>query len=261
MPQLKIGIQLASLKQPFKKALHTAARLGADAVEIDARTELRPAKITQTGAREIRKMLEDLNLRVAAIGFLTRRGYNVADDLDRRVAATKDAMKMAYELGASAVINHVGYIPPEPEGPQWTTLIEVLTDLGRHGQRVGATLSAQTGAESGEQLARLIDALPPGALGVNFDPGGLLMNGHSPREALERLAGHVLHVHARDAARDLARRRGIEVPLGRGSTDIPELLGRLEERGYRGYFTVVRERSDDPEFEIGQAVQFLRRSY
>ena len=56
MLQVKVGIQLASLRQPFKKALHTAARLGADAVEIDARTELRPSELSQTGARSLQQM-------------------------------------------------------------------------------------------------------------------------------------------------------------------------------------------------------------
>ena len=32
----------------------------------------------------------------------------------------------------------------------------------------------------------------------------------------------------------------------------------LEERGYRGAFTIRRDSSADPEFEIGQAVKFLR---
>jgi hypothetical protein len=32
----------------------------------------------------------------------------------------------------------------------------------------------------------------------------------------------------------------------------------LEEREYRGDITIVREQADDPAFEIGQAVKFLR---
>jgi L-ribulose-5-phosphate 3-epimerase len=48
------------------------------------------------------------------------------------------------------------------------------------------------------------------------------------------------------------------VPLGRGSADFPELLAMLEERGYRGYLTIQREGAEDPLFEIGQAVKYLR---
>ena len=258
MPGLKVGIQLASLRQPFKKALHTAARLGADAVEIDLRQGLRPAELTGTALRQVRKMLEDLNLQVCAAGFRTRRGYGVTEDLDRRVEATKEAMSTAYALGAPVVINHVGRIPEEDEGPQWDALCEVLDDLGRHGQRVGAFLAAETGAEDAETLKRLIDALPPGALGVNLDPGNLIINGFSAQDAVTQLGAHVLHVHAKDAVRDLAQGRGLETPLGRGSVDFAEIIGVLEHHGYQNAYTIEREHCDDPVAEIGYAVQYLR---
>jgi sugar phosphate isomerase/epimerase len=258
MLNVRIGIQLASLRLPFKKALHTAARLGAEAVEIDARGDIKPQDLSRTAVRQLRKLLEDLNLRVCAVTFRTRRGYNVADDLERRIEATKQAMQMAYELGASVVVNQIGRIPEKPEGAEWDLLLQSLSDLGRHGQHVGATLAAETGSESSADLARLIAALPIGSIGVTFDPANLIVNGFSPRDALAAIGSHILHVHAKDAVRDLAQRRGLEVPLGRGSVDFPELLGALEERGYRGYLTIERDKCDDPIGEIGQAVEYLR---
>lgn len=255
---MKIGIQLASLRLPFKKALHTAGELGAAAVEIDARGEVNLRDLAQTGLRELRKMLDDRNLRVCAVTFRTQRGYNVTDGLDRRVAATKEALKFAYDIGASIVVNQIGRVPKEPQGPEWDLLVEVLADIGKFGQHVGAFLAAETGSEDGTDLARLIAALPPGSLGVNFDPGNLVVNGFSVRSALESLGPHVMHVHAKDGVRDLAQGRGLEVPLGRGSVDFAELIGGLEEQDYRGYYTIEREKSDDPVFEVGQAVKYLR---
>jgi sugar phosphate isomerase/epimerase len=254
---LKIGIQLASLRLPFRKAVAAAARLGASGIEIDARGEIRPGDLGQTGLREVRRLLEEYNLRVAAVGFQTRRGYDVPEEIDRRVAATKAAMKFAAELGATVVVNQVGQVPAEPEGLAWNLLVQTLADLGNYGQHVGATLAAQTGTESGADLARLIAALPPGAIGVDLDPGNLIINGFSPRETVQGVGAAVLHVHARDGVRDLARGRGLEVPLGRGSADFPALLAALEEHPYRGYFTIARQGADDPEFEIGEAVKYL----
>jgi sugar phosphate isomerase/epimerase len=258
MPQLKVGIHLPSLRVPLRQAISLAGKLGADAVEIDARSQLKPGELTQTGLRQFRKMLDDNRLRVCAIAFPTRRGYNDLDQLDARVAGTKEAMQMAGALGASVVVNHVGFIPPEPSGADWDLLVQVLTDLGRHAQRVGAFLTAQTGTVGGELLSKLIAALPDGSIGVDLDPGMLIVNGHDVQATVDSLAPHIMHVHATDGARDSARGRGLEVPLGRGSVDYPALLGALEEYGYRGAFTVRRDSSADPEFEIGQAVQFLR---
>ncbi|MCA9122317.1 MAG: sugar phosphate isomerase/epimerase [Planctomycetaceae bacterium] len=258
MLELKIGIQLASLKLPFKKALHIAGELGANGVEIDARNDLKPQDLSRTGLRQLRKSLDDRNLRVCAVGFQTRRGYDVLQDLDRRVEATKQAMQFAYDLGASVVINQVGQIPAEPTGPRWDLLIQVLTDLGRFGQRTGAMLAVETGAEDAETLLRLIEALPDGSVGINLDPGNLIVNGYSASEAARMLGKHVLHVHAKDGVRDLAQGRGLETQLGRGAADFPEILGILEEHEYRGYFTIERQHADQPLVEIGQAVQYLR---
>jgi sugar phosphate isomerase/epimerase len=258
VPALKIGIAISSLRQPLSKALFTAARLGAAAVEIDARSDLKPAELSQTGLRQLRKMLDDQGLRVAAIAYPTRRGYQVPEQLEARVAGTKEAMKLAYALGTTVVVNQVGRIPAESSGKEWSSLLEALSDLGHFGQHTGAQLAAQTGSESGSDLARLIAALPQGAIGVDLDPGSLLVNDFSPTEAVAALGPHIVHVHATDGVRDLARGRGAEVPLGRGAADYPALLGQLEECGYRGYFTLSRRSAEDPVYEIGAAVQYLQ---
>jgi sugar phosphate isomerase/epimerase len=256
--QIRIGIELASLGLPFKRALLTARELGAEGVEIDARRELRPEDLSHTGVRQVRKMLDDLNLRVAAVTFRTRRGYHVTQDLEARLEATRRAMKLAYELGANVVVNRIGRVPAESDTAGTDTMVQALSDLGRYGQRVGALLAAETGTESGAELARLIARLPPGALGVDLNPAQLVLHGHSPREAARELAPHVLHVHATDATRDLALQRGIEVPLGQGNAEFPEMLGLLEEQQYRGYITIARHDSDNPLSAVRQSIEFLR---
>ena len=258
MLQIRVAVELQSLRQPFAQALHTAARLGVEAVEIDGRNEVAVADLSRTGVRQVRKMLEDLNLRVAALSSRTRRGYGEVAELDRRIDATKKALKLAYELGTNVVVNHIGRVPADDDVQTLTTLRTALADIGREGQRVGALLAAETGTESGPVLLKLIESLPPGSLGVDFNPANLVMHGYDPREAAQALGGHVLHVHATDATRDVAAGRGIEVPLGRGSVEFPELLGALEEHQYRGYLTIRRHESVNALEEIAAAVKYLR---
>jgi sugar phosphate isomerase/epimerase len=255
---LKIGIQARSLRQPLSLALRSAARLGADGVEIDARSELPPGELSSTGLREFHKLLTDLNLRVSAVAFPTRRGYDVAEDLERRVIATQAAMRFAHELRTDVVINRVGRLPDDAADARCVRLVEALTALGAYGERVGVRLAAQTGGGEPQNLAKLLATLPEHSVGVDLHPSGLIVGGHSPREAVELLGPHVLHVHACDAVRDLAAGRGVEVELGRGSADFPELLGRLAEFDYRGWVTIERRESADPISEIENAVAYLR---
>jgi sugar phosphate isomerase/epimerase len=102
-----------------------------------------------------------------------------------------------------------------------------------------------------------VTALPDGLMGVDLNPGKLLVNGFSPTEAVAQLGPHIRHVHASDACRDQSRRRGVEVTLGSGSAEFPELLGMLENYQYRGFITVERQACDNPEREIQLSMKYL----
>lgn len=82
---VRVAIQTKCLAQPLKQALHTAGRLEADGVQIDLRQELLPAELSDTALRQLRKLLDDLNLRVGSVAFPTRRGYATTQDLERRL--------------------------------------------------------------------------------------------------------------------------------------------------------------------------------
>lgn len=184
---IKLALELAGLRLPFAKAIRVAAELGVSAVVIDGRGEISATELSRTGLRQVRKMLDDVNVRVAAVAFPTRRGYATEAGLERRVAATKAAMEFAYHLGARVVVNHIGRIPP-PDSDSWKLLVEVLSDLGKHSEKAGAMLAAETGLESAEELARLLSTLPEGTLGVALHPGKLVLGGYSPVAAAECLA-------------------------------------------------------------------------
>ena len=257
MPGLRIGVQLTGFNLPFKQALHAAASLGVEAVEIDAKYGIKPSDLVGTALRQVRKLLEDLNIRVAAIRYPTRRGYECEEELDRRIAGTKQAMKMAYDLGANVVVNHVGEIPESTDSPTFELLRTVLSDLGTYSQHVGAFLACETGAEPLARLCGLVDSLPDGSAGVTLNPGNLLVNGYDLAE-LEKIARHVMLVHAKDGVPDRSRGRGTEVPLGRGLAEFPQIVATLEEFRFAGYFIVEKDNPRNPVDEIGTAVQFLR---
>ncbi|NUQ64009.1 MAG: sugar phosphate isomerase/epimerase [Pirellulales bacterium] len=258
MLALRIGLDLSTLAVPPKEALHVAARLGVDAVEIDARGALRVEEFSRTALRQLRKILNDLNLRVAALSYRSRRGLATPDELDRRVNGTKAAMQLAYGLGTNVIVGTLGPLPP-PDSVAWQMLTSVLDDLGRHGQHVGATFVAETGTDSPATLSRLLGALPEGTLGIDLNPGSLVVAGYSPREAVQALGSWILHVHASDAIHGLAQGRGVRVPLGQGAVDLPAILGALEEFDYRGYFTIRPHEGSDAMHQASAAVQYLRR--
>ena len=249
----RIAAQTRCFAEPIKKALHTAARLQCDGVQFDARTELRPAELSGTGLRQFRKMLADLNLRVGSVAFPTRRGLASPEDLELRLEATRAAMQLASQLDARVLVCNLGSLPSER-----TTLVDALVNLATHGNRLGVQLAAQASAAAPESLVELIAALPEGTLALDLHPAQLIANGQSPAEFISAAGQHIVHVHAVDGVYDLASGHGVEVELGRGSAEFPELLGGLEEFGYRGWLTIERRASRQPVEDMANAVQFLR---
>ena len=136
-------------------------------------------------------------------------------------------------------------------------MVQALTDLGVFSQKSGAWLVAQSGFEDPKVMKGLIDSLPPLALGIDFDPAQMIINGFSAVDGMTELAEHVMHFRARDAVHDLSQGRGLEVQLGRGSVDLPALLGKLEERHYDGFLTIERDEHADAVLQCGQAVEYL----
>jgi sugar phosphate isomerase/epimerase len=239
--------------------LATAARLGADGVEIDARHELPPGELSQTALRQIRKILEDHRLQLSAVAFPTRRGYDEPDDLERRILATQGAMRTAYSLGCGIVVNRIGSVPASIDDSRFTRLVQALTLLAACGERVGARFAATSGSEPPQDLARLLAALPAESLGVDLNPRGLIAGGHAPVESLSELGRYVLHVHANDAVFDAAKGSSTAVSLGRGTADIPALLGRLDaEFNYSGWVTIEAHDAVDPVSAMDDAVAYLR---
>jgi len=259
VPKLRIGVEVTGLRLPLKKALHTAAELGADAVEIDARGELSPQNLSRTALRQVRKMLEDLRLRVSAVRFRSRRGYAAREELDRRIDATKAAMELAFRLGAPVLVATIGPIPSDQEPAARQLLVEVLGDLGRHGERVGASLAVETGSESGKTMAGLLAELPERSLMIDLNPGKLVANGHSPLEAVRALGPSIAHVHVSDAPRGGLHEQEDYVEVGFGDADFPALLAALDEWNYRGYFTIQPLSSGDPIHQVARAIDYLRR--
>lgn len=256
LAQLKLAVRTDVMRRPIRQSLELAARMGARAVELDARGEIHPSQLSDTGLRQLRKMLDDRQLGVAALRFFTRRGYENPADLERRVDATKQAMSLAFRLGAPVVVNSIGQVVEDPDDPRWQSMAMVLDDLGRYGTRVGAFLAAETGAESGPTLAKMLDRDDGGFIAVAFNPGQLIVNRFDVGEALDALRGRIQVVHAVDGVLDLAAGRGLSVPVGEGTADFPQLLGKLEEQGFDGPFIVGRDDSETA--ELAQSIEYLR---
>ena len=257
MEPLRRAVACRCLPPPIRQSIRAAVEIGAKGIQFDVRNELRPADLSDSGRRQLRHDLEIEGLTISSLNFPTRRSLYDPDQLEARIAGLKQTLEFAYQLRVPIVVARVGAIPQEKDSPEFKSLIEVLNEVARHANRVGATLAITPTRDSAADLKDLIDRVKDGLVGVNFDPAVFAMCGRDAVAAFRELHKHVLHITARDGVRDIDG-SGQEVALGRGDVDWPELLALLTEADYRGWLTVDRSHSDDITRDAARALAYLQ---
>jgi sugar phosphate isomerase/epimerase len=217
-----------------------AARLGARGVVVDAIGDLAPDRLSETGRREVRYLLRSVELSLIAVSLPTRRPFDTLDQLDDRLRRAERAFSLAFELGTALVLARVGALPPETEPERRAVFVSALSELARRADHRGVRLAIETGTESGDVLAALLDSFDTTGLAASIDPAALLQERVDPIAATRHLASWVVHAYASDATTApggrLVSRPGSGFPAG--ALDWEEYLGTLEEIGYRGYLTI-----------------------
>jgi sugar phosphate isomerase/epimerase len=140
---------------------------------------------------------------------------------------------------------------------------DAVSTLASYAVAKGVTLSLETGQETGEELARFLEAITVARVAVNFDTANLVLYGlDDPPGALDRLVDRVTSIHVKDGLPpDAPSRLGREVPLGEGRAHVRECLRRLETAGFRGPLIIEnytwRERGTAPLEELAKARDFI----
>ena len=257
MEPLRRAVACRCLPPPIRQSIRAAVEIGAVGIQFDVRKELRPADLSDSGRRQLRHDLEIEGLTISSLSFPTRRSLYDPEQLEARISGLKQTLEFAYQLRVPIVVARVGAIPQEKDSPEFKSLIEVLNDVARYANRVGATLAITPTRESAADLKDMLDRVKDGLVGINFDPAVFAMCGRDAVAAFRELHKHVLHITARDGVRDIDG-SGQEVALGRGDVDWPELLALLTEADYRGWLTVDRSHSDDVTRDAERALAYLK---
>lgn len=255
----RIGVRAESTGLPPRRLFAEAARAGAAGVQFDPVGPLAPEQLTETGRREFRHLLRSFNLSLAALGCPLRGDLGSPQNQEERLAYVRGVMSLATDLGTNVVVVETGMLPEEPDTPRARALAESLSALGAHGDRIGVTLALESGLNSGAATRDYLARFDTGSLGVNYDPGNMLLNGFNPVEHLVPLKDKIVHTHARDVRAGTLNRQAAEVALGAGAVDwlaYTATLGILE---YRGFLTIEREPGPTALGDVLAGVKFLKQ--
>lgn len=165
-------------------------------------------------------------------------------------------------IGVRDLTTHVGFIPEDPNDPEFKSLVTTLRYLAQTCREKGQNFLFETGQETPVTLLRTIEAIGLDNVGVNLDPANLILYGKAnPVDALDVFGRYVWGVHAKDGLYPTSGSNlGQEVPLGQGKVNFPALVARLKEAGYDGALTIEREISGDQQkIDILAAKVFLEK--
>ena len=169
----------------------------------------------------------------------------------QRVDNYKRASDFAKRLGIPDLHSHFGFIPEDPNDPNYEGVVGALREVAAHVKGNGQIVLMETGQETPITLLRAIDDAAVGNLFVNLDCANLILYGKgNPLDALD-VVGHLVRgTHAKDGLFPTdPRQLGQEVPIGEGKANFPKLIPRLKELGYPGPLTIEREISGPQQLE------------
>ena len=160
-----------------------------------------------------------------------------------RVKELCDGADWAKKLGVTDVITHMGFIPENPNDPQFAPFCVAVRSVAGHLKKNDQWLLFETGQETPVTMMRCFEKVNMDNLGINLDTANLILYGRAnPVDALDVFGKYVRNIHAKDGFYPTnGHSLGHEVRLGDGKVDFKALFKKLKELEYDGYVTIERE--------------------
>lgn len=271
-----IGVIADCFKKDIRSSIETAARLGANGVQLYAVAGEISPEMSSSARSELRDIIASNGLVISALcGDLGTGGFSFQEKNEKKIERSKQIVDLAKELGTDIITTHIGVVPQDSSCERFAVMQKACSELAEYAHSVGAHFAVETGPEPALTLKGFLDSISCDGLGVNLDPANLKMVcDDDPTLAVYLLKDYIVHTHAKDGVmlyyKDPEIIYGLrqetivtddsfaEVPLGKGSVDFPEYLTALQKIGYTGFLTIEREVGENPEKDITDAIIFLK---
>lgn len=232
-----------------------------------------PALWTDENAAALKKMTDDMKITVSAFwcgwegpcvwNFYegqTTLGLVPPEYREMRIKNLCDGADFAAKLGVKDVVTHMGFIPENPNDPQFPLFCDAVRRVAEHLKKNGQNLLFETGQETPVTMLRCFETVGTDNLKVNLDTANVILYGKAnPVDALDVFGKYVAGLHAKDGFYPVnGRELGAEARIGDGKVDFPALFRKLRELGYDAYVTIEREIDGEQQTEdIRYAKKYL----
>ena len=232
-----------------------------------------PALWTDENAAILKKMIDETGVTVSAFwcgwegpcvwNFYegqTTLGLVPPEYREMRIKNLCDGADFAAKLGVKDVVTHMGFIPENPNDPQFPLFCDAVRRVAKHLKKNGQNLLFETGQETPVTMLRCFETVGTDNLKVNLDTANVILYGKAnPVDALDVFGKYVAGLHAKDGFYPVnGRELGTETRIGDGKVDFTALFRKLKELGYDSYVTIEREIDGEQQTEdIRYAKKYL----
>lgn len=234
-----------------------------------------PEVWTEENAQVLKALLQKYNITVFAFwcgwegpqvwdfydGQITL-GLVPPDYRQMRIKNLCDGADFAHKLGVTDVITHMGFIPENPNDPNFTTFCVAARCVAEHLKKNGQYLLFEAGQETPVTMLRSFEVIGTDNLGINLDTANLILYGKAnPVDALDVFGKYVRNIHAKDGCYPTnGHELGMETRVGEGKVDFKAFFAKLKELGYDSYVTIEREIEGEQQLkDILEARTYLQK--
>jgi len=182
---------------------------------------------------------------------------------ESRLITLKKAAAFASKIGVDRIVTHVGFIPEDPNHPDFVGTVGALRNLCRDIKEQGLYFLFETGQETPLTLLRTIQAIEYDNVGINFDTANLMLYGKAnPLDALSIIGSYVMETHIKDGFYPTdVNYTGRQVAVGEGEANLEAVVKKLIAIGYEGDFTIEREISGEQQIKDILSARDLLRTW
>ncbi len=238
MMRQRIGIVLEALRLRIKEGIKAASTLGFHGIQISTKhKELTPENLSQTGRRELRRLINIHQLRLSAIGEEFGSGFINENEFDFSIKRIKEVINLTLDLQTDIVTIHIGSPPAEPDSSHGNIVRSALNEVGRYAENYGCRLAANISFDCTSVIKKFLISLETEGIKLIYDPVSLIQNKLDPITTILELHPYLVHTNIWDATQS-GEGRQREVPLGEGIVPMQECISTLDAVGYQGFYMI-----------------------
>ncbi len=251
---MKIGVLVAfNDMESFEDRLKALKNENFDNCQVQS---WNPSIWTDENATQVKALLEKYGITVSAF-WCGWTGPQVWDFYDgqltlglvppeyraMRVQQLCDGADFAHKIGVQDVITHMGFIPENPNDPNFAPFCVAVRAVAQHLKKNDQWLLFETGQETPVTMLRCFEKVNMDNLGINLDTANLILYGRgNPVDAMDVFGKYVRNLHAKDGNFPVnGHELGVETRLGEGKADIRGVIQKLHDVNFDRYITIERE--------------------